>query len=70
MMNITVDDITREEFKDYERLRRSGKINMSDITLVEMLTMLYREQIFFIMRNYKELSKKFPINDEEWESIA
>ena len=67
---MTVDDITREEFEDYERLRRSGKINMSDITLVEMLTMLYREQIFFIMRNYKELSKKFPINDEEWESIA
>ena len=67
---MTVDDITREEFEDYERLRRSGKINMSDITLVEMLTMLYREQILFIIQNYKELSKKFPINDEEWESIA
>ncbi len=62
---MTVDDITREEFEEYERVRRSGKINMSDIKLVEMLTILYREQILIIMRNYDALSKKFPINDEE-----
>ena len=69
-MNMTIDDITREDFEDYERVRRSAKINMSNIELVEMLTILDREQILFTMRNYKELSKKFPINDEEWESIA
>ena len=67
---MTIDDITREDFEDYERVRRSAKINMSNIELVEMLTILDREQILFTMRNYKELSKKFPINDEEWESIA
>ncbi len=67
---MTVDDITREEFEEYERLRRSGKINMSNIEHVEMLTILDREQILLIMRNYKELSKKFPINDEEFEPIA
>ena len=64
---MTVDDITREEFEEYERVRRSGKINMSDVKLVEMLTILDREQILLIMRNYKELNKKFPINEEEWE---
>jgi len=50
---MTIDDITREDFEDYERVRRSGKVNTSDIALIEMLTILYREQILLIMRNYK-----------------
>ena len=66
---MTVDNIAREEFEEYERVRRSGKINMHDIESVEMLTILDKEQIILIQRNYKELSKKFPINAEEWEPI-
>ena len=66
---MTVDNIAREEFEEYERVRRSGKINMHDIESVEMLTILDKEQIILIQRNYKELSKKFPINEEEWEPI-
>ena len=67
-----VDDITREDFEAYERVRRSGVTNMFDVELVEMLTPLDREQILLIMRNYKELSEKFPIKEdsEEWEPFA
>ncbi len=69
---MTVDDITREDFEAYERVRRAGDTNMCDVKLVEMLTLLDREQILVIMRNYKELSKKFPMKEdsEEWDSFA
>ena len=63
------DAITKEDFIAYDQVRRSGKINMCDIALVEMMSILDREQIMLIQRNYKELSKKFPINEEEWEPI-
>ena len=69
---MTVDDITREDFEAYERVRRSSVTNMFDIELVEMLTPLVREQILVIMQNYNELSEKFPIKEdlEEWEPFS
>ena len=68
-ITIDIDAVTREDFIAYEQVRRSGKINMCDIELVEMMSILDKEQIICIQRNYKELSKKFPIDEEEWEPI-
>ena len=53
-------------------MRLAGEINMCDIKIVEMLTVLDREQILVIIRNFKELSTKSPMKEdsEEWEPFA
>lgn len=53
-------DITKEEFLDYENIRLSGRTNMFDIsTVIALSDGLSKEKIFFIMKNYGKLSKKY-----------
>lgn len=52
-------EVTKEEFKDYVDCQKSGVTNMINVTLVSGLTGLSREQIFYIMKNYKKLAKEY-----------
>jgi len=47
--------ISKKEFKTYERVRSEGYVNMFDVKEVEGLSGLGREKILFIMKNYTEL---------------
>ena len=51
--------ITKTQFNRYEGCRLSGVTNMVDLTTVKMLTGLNKEEIIYIMENYKELIKKY-----------
>jgi len=53
-------DITKEEFKAYEKVRKSGVTNMFDIKYVSILSGLNKQQIIEIMKTYNELNKKYP----------
>jgi hypothetical protein len=48
-----------EQFKRYEKVRVSGKTNMFDVKIVEMLSGLSKDVIFSIMNNYSELKEKY-----------
>jgi hypothetical protein len=52
--------INEELFARYEKVRRSGKINMADLKTVGQLTGIQREILLDIMNNYEYLSKKYP----------
>jgi len=52
-------NITQEQFKAYESVRRSGATNMFDIRVVSDLSGLCRNTILLIMKNYEALKKKF-----------
>jgi len=52
--------ITKEDFWDYEAIRRSGRTNMLDVDTVVILSNgLNKEKCFEIMKNYSELKEKF-----------
>ena len=48
-------EITKEEFKRYESIRKSGVTNMNLINSVCDLTELDREKVLYIMKHYEEL---------------
>ena len=50
--------ITKEEFSAYEKVRESGKTNMFNLSMVEMLSGLSREKLLYIMENYEALMTK------------
>ena len=50
-----MEEITKEEFMKYEEIRKSGRCNMADSTMVEKFTGLSRSKIFDIMCEYNEL---------------
>lgn len=54
-----MENITEEQFKAYESVRRSGATNMFDVRVVSDLSGLCRDTILFIMKNYEALKKKF-----------
>ena len=54
-----MENITEDQFNRYEGVRVSGVTNMFNIKVIIEITDLTKEQILEIMRNYKELSKKF-----------
>lgn len=54
-----MENITQEQFKAYESVRRSGATNMFNTKMVSELSGLDREVILLIMENYEELKKKF-----------
>lgn len=56
---MTDQDITRAEFKKYEKCRKSGKTNMFHITRVQQLTHLDTEKIYTIMKHYGALKAKY-----------
>ena len=54
-----LEDITREEFARYERVRRSGKVNMRE-TSVEWRARIDQDTHLGIITHYTELKTKFP----------
>jgi hypothetical protein len=61
---MTIDDITFEDFRAYERVRRSGATHIANRHAVALLTGLTDVQVAVIQRNYRQLLKKFPIPEE------
>jgi hypothetical protein len=57
---MTWQEITREQFEAYERVRASGTTNMFAVDYVSALSGLDREEIGAIQRGYKGLMEKFP----------
>jgi 3-oxoacyl-[acyl-carrier-protein] synthase III len=53
-------EITKEEFKAYVRVQKSGVTNMFAVDLVQQLSNLSREKVFKIMQDYGILSEKYP----------
>ena len=52
-------EITKEQFKSYVRVQKSGVTNMFDVRNVTALTGLDKKQIMEIMSNYSELVEKY-----------
>ncbi len=52
-------EITEEDFKDYEEVRLGGRTNMFHLTNVAALSGLSRERIICIMENYTELKEQY-----------
>lgn len=52
-------EITKEQFLDYENVRKSGVTNMCAINVVENLTGLDRKEILDIMENYSTYADKY-----------
>jgi len=52
--------ITEEDFQGYVAIQMSGVTNMFNVKNVELLSGLTREQILYVMENYKKLSEKYP----------
>ncbi len=67
---MTIDDITFEDFRAYERVKRSGATNMANRHAVALLTGLTDVQVEVIQRNYRQLLEKFPIPEEMEEHRA
>ncbi len=61
---MTIDDITFEDFRAYERVRRSDATNMANRHAVALLAGLTDVQVEVIQRNYRQLLERFPIPDE------
>ena len=53
--------ITKEKFKAYVAVQKSGATNMFDVNMVTMLSGLSREDCFDIMKGYGEYSEKFQV---------
>ena len=54
-----MENITKEQFNAYEKVRRFGATNMFDVGIVSDLSGLCRDAILIIMENYEKLEKKF-----------
>ena len=54
------ENITKEQFEAYEKVRSSGVTNMFAVNVVEDLSGLDRDTIVTVMDNYGYLVKKFP----------
>ena len=57
--------ITKQEFNDYEELRKSDKVNMWLIQDVCSKINLKKEQVYEIMENYYKLLKKYSPEQEK-----
>lgn len=53
------EEITKEEFEAYERVRQSGVTNMFHLTLVSELSGLSRDKCIGIMKDYENLMKRY-----------
>lgn len=58
-MSIELDDITKENFAAYERVRKSGRVNMWSGE-VQYLANITRAEHIAIMKYYKALCAKWP----------
>ncbi len=57
---MATEEITKEDFKSYEVVRKSGVTNMFLVNVVSELSGLCRDKIITIMENYEELMRKYP----------
>jgi len=55
-----MEEITKEEFASYEKVRVSGVTNMFAVNMVSEISGLSREKILAIMKGYEKLMKKYP----------
>jgi len=53
-------NVSKSEFKKYEKARQSGATNMFDTPKVQVLSGLSTSKISTIMKKYSELNKKWP----------
>lgn len=53
------EDITEDDFKEYERVKRSGRTNMMRLGNVAKLSTLEEEQVATIIENYEDLKEKY-----------
>jgi len=51
--------VTEEEFLRYEEVRLSGRTNMLDYDMVEVLARLSKDKILDCMKGYTEFAKKY-----------
>ena len=58
-MDIAFEDITKEDFEDYENVRQSGLVNMFSPQARE-LAGLNRATHLAIIQNYEKLMAKWP----------
>ena len=58
-MSKSFEDITKEEFQRYEKLRKSGKVNMFSCG-VQDLARIDKDTQLCIIENYGELCRKWP----------
>ncbi len=58
------NDITVEDFRAYERVKRSGATNMANRHTVALLAGLTDVQVVVIQRYYRQLLEKFPMPEE------
>ena len=54
------NQITKEQFEVYEKVRSSGVTNMFDINLVCELSCLDRETVMEIIEKYDDLMELYP----------
>lgn len=52
-------EISREKFRSYENLRKSGITNMYDLKRVMAITRLTRVEVLEIMSTYSILKEKY-----------
>ena len=63
-------EISKEDFRDYQRIQYSGVTNMFDVKVVIQLSCrLTREKCVAIMENYDELTKEYPTKEQVLNSI-
>ncbi len=58
-MEVTIK-ITKEDFRAYVGVQKSGVTNMWAVDLVCDLSGLDRDHCFYIMKHYSELAEKYP----------
>lgn len=56
--------ITKDDFKRYITVQKSGLTNMFDVRNVMNMSGLEKEQIFDIMKNYAKYEKEFGVSME------
>lgn len=54
------NEISKEEFQSFVRVRNSGVTNMFDIRAVSQFSGVEKEQVITIIKNFNSLSRKFP----------
>lgn len=58
-------EITKEDFREYERVRKQGTTNMLEFGNVSKLTGISEEKVRKIVKNYDDYSEQFPEVIEE-----
>lgn len=60
-----MENITKEQFEAFEKVRLSGKTNMFDYRMVAILGNISQKTVKKIITNYMRLKFKFKGNEEE-----